>query len=280
MRARWTGSRAPSIVEAPEPADEVIPEHAEHAIRWFTAWGRAGRFAALAAAAALSRETYTAETRDIAIRQIYFTAWQLLLGFMAFSAALSLLVVQITVNAARTYGLSDYALELVFRVLILELLPFSTALIVALRSGSAISAEVALMHASGEFAELQARGVDPLKRLLVPRVVACALSVPVLTVFSCSVAFVFAYLAMYGTSPWGFEEYTREIGSVFSVPGIAGFLLKTVSFGIVVAVIPIAAGMDATASLKSAPIAVMGGMVRLIVALVGIEALSLAVKYV
>ena len=255
------------------------PEHAAHAIRWFEAWGHAARFALAAAAAALSRETYSAATRAVAVRQIYFTAWQLLPGFTVFSAVLSLLVIQITVNAARAYGLSDYALELVFRVLVLELLPFGTALIVALRSGSAISAEVALMHASGELEAMRAQGIDPLKREFVPRVVACALSVAALTVITCAIALVLAYSAMYGVSPWGFAPYTREVAGVFSIAILAGFILKSMTFGVVVAGIPIAAGLEANANLKSAPIAVMGAMVRLILALAVIEFVSLAVKY-
>jgi hypothetical protein len=48
----------------------------------------------------------------------------------------------------------------------------------------------------------------------------------------------------------------------------------------VVAVIPIAAGLDATRDPDSAAVAVMGGMVRLFVTLALIELLSLAVKYV
>jgi phospholipid/cholesterol/gamma-HCH transport system permease protein len=253
---------------------------ARAALHWFTAWGRAGRFALRAAAAALSPETYSPETRTVAVRQIYFTAWQLLLGFTLFSALLSLVVIQITVSAARTYGLADYALELVFRVLVLELLPFGTALIVALRSGSALSAEVALMHATGELEALRAANIDPLKREFVPRVVGAAISVASLTVITCAIALVIAYVVMYGFSPWGFEDYTREIGTVFDLPSLAGFMLKSMVFGVAVAVIPISAGIDATASLKSAPLAVMGGMVRLILALALIEILSLAVKYV
>ena len=256
------------------------PEHADHAIRWFTAWGRAGRFALRAFAAALSRETYTVETRNVAVRQIYFTAWQVLLGFTLFAALFSLLVIQITVSAARAYGLADYALELVFRVLVLELIPFGTALLVALRSGSALSTEVALMHATGELDAMRAANIDPLKREFVPRVVAAALSVASLTVIGCAITLLLAYIVTYGFSPWGFDEFTREIGTVFNMPSLAGFILKSVAFGVAVAVIPISAGIDATANLKTAPVAVMGGMVRLVIALALIEGLSLAVKYV
>ena len=250
------------------------------ALAWFRAWGRAGRFALAAAAAALSRSTYTAEMRAVALRQIYFTAWQVLAGFTLFAAFLSLVTIQITVSAARSFGLADYALELVFRVLVLELLPFGTALLVALRSGSALSTEVALMHASGELDAMRSAGIDPLRSEFVPRVIAAALSVFSLTVITCAVALALAYLAMYGLSPWGFGAYTRAIALVFDLPSFTGFVLKCIAFGVVVAAIPIAAGIDATRELKSAPVAVMGGMVRLFLALGLIEVLSLAVKYV
>lgn len=190
------------------------------------------------------------------------------------------MVIQITINAARVYGLASYALELVFRVLILELLPLGTALLVAIRSGSALSTEVALMHASGELDALARANIDPLQREFVPRVVAAALSVFSLTVLTCAIAMVLAYIAMYGFSPWGFAEYTHTVALVFSPPGLAGHALKCIAFGVAVAVIPIAAGLDATQQLKSAPVAVMGGMVRLVLALALIEVLSLAVRYV
>jgi phospholipid/cholesterol/gamma-HCH transport system permease protein len=68
---------------------------------------------------------------------------------------------------------------------------------------------------------------------------------------------------------------------VFGPRAIAGFMLKSFLFGAAVAVIPIAAGLDATrGNPESAPAAVMGGMVRLFVTLALIELLSLAAKYV
>ena len=57
-------------------------------------------------------------------------------------------------------------------------------------------------------------------------------------------------------------------------------MVKGFAFGAVVAVIPIAAGLEASRDPKSAPLAVMGGMVRLFVALALIELVSLAIEYV
>jgi phospholipid/cholesterol/gamma-HCH transport system permease protein len=247
---------------------------------WFTAWGRAALFAFAAAAAALSPSAYTPRTRALAMRQIYFNAWHVLPGFTLFIALLSLVVIQITISLALGYGLGQFALELVLRAVVLELIPLLTAMYVALRSGAATVTEVAMLRASGELDELHDANMDRYEREFVPRIAAAAISVFALTIVSCSVVMVIAYLVLYGNSPWGFAEYTRTVALVFGPLALAGFMFKCFVFGAVVAVIPIAAGLDATREPETAPLAVMGGMVRLFVALALIELASLAVKYV
>lgn len=249
-------------------------------LAWFRAWGRAGLFAFAAAAAALSLSAYTPRTRALAMRQIYFGAWQVLPGFTLFAALLSFVVIQITISLARGYGLAQFALELVFRAVVLELVPLLTALYVALRSGAAMVTEVAMMRVSGELDELFAAHIDPYEREFVPRIAAAAVSVFALTIVSCTVVMFIAYLVMYGANPSGFEEFSRTVARVFDPGALAGLIVKCLAFGAVVAVIPIAAGLDATRDARSAAIAVMGGMVRLFVSLALIELVSLAVKYV
>lgn len=248
-------------------------------VDWVVGWARAIRFAALALATAMSPSAYRAETRDVALKQIYFTAWQVLPGFLLFSTLFSFVVIEISVNAARGYGLAPYALELVLRGLVLELIPLVTALFVALRSGAAIATEIGLMKATGELQRLQAAGEDTLEREFVPRVAAAAVSVFSLTVMSCTIAVVLAYWTMYGASQHGFTDFTRVVALVFSRPALLGFLLKCVVFGALVAVIPIAAGLHASERLKSVPVVVLDGMVRLFFALGAVEVLALAVKY-
>jgi phospholipid/cholesterol/gamma-HCH transport system permease protein len=214
------------------------------------------------------------------MRQLYFSAWQVLPGFTLFVALLSLVVIQVTISLARGYGLAQFALELVFRAVVLELVPLLTALYVGLRSGAAIVTEVAMMRVSGELDELFAAHIDPYEREFVPRIAAAAISVFALTIVSCSLVMVVAYLVMYGANPSGFAEYSRTVARVFSPTAMTGFMFKSFVFGTVVAVIPIAAGLDATRDPRSASVVVMGGMVRLFVTLALIELISLAVKYV
>ena len=247
---------------------------------WFRAWGRAARFTVLGVAAVLSASSYTPVSRTVSVKQVYFTAYQVVPAYVFFAALLGLVVANITVAVARSFGLTQYALELIFRALVLEITPMLTALFVALRSGAAISTEVALMQVTGELDEMRSRNVDPFEREFVPRILGVAFAMVSLTIIGSSVMLGLAYVAMYGFLPFGFDAFTRTVALVFNVPALAGFCLKWFAFGLMVAMIPIASGLDATRDPKSAPVAVMGGMVRLFSAIGLIEMTSLAVKYV
>ena len=253
---------------------------ADDAVGWFVAWGRAARFGFAIIAAVLSPRLYTPHARIATTRQVYFTAWQVLPGFTLFATALGVVIATITLNAAREFALEGYALELIVRGLVLELMPLLTALFVALRSGAAISAEIAMMRNAGDFHDLASAGIEPFEREFVPRVAAAAASVFALTTLACVFVIALSYLLMYGASPWGFEPFTRTVARVFTPLALGGFVLKSVAFGVVVGVIPISAGLEATRDSHSVPIAVMGGMVRLFFALGLIEIVGLALKYV
>ena len=250
------------------------------ALGWFLSWGRAARFAFAVLAAVLSPKLYTPHARTATVRQIYFTAWQVLPGFTLFAALLGMVVVEITLRTARQFGLEEYALELTFRALVLELMPLLTALFVALRSGAAISTEIALMRIAGDLHDLESAGIEPFEREFVPRVAAAATSVFALTTLACVFVLALSYLLMYGLSPWGFDPFTHTVARVFTPLALGGFGLKCLAFGAAVAVIQISAGLEARRNPKSVPDAVMGGMVRLFFALGLIEILALALKYV
>lgn len=247
---------------------------------WLASWWRVFHFGALALAMALSPSTYDKENRAVTAKQIYFTAWQVLPWFTLLAALLSMVLIRIVVATTQNYGLSQYALEMVVRVLVLELIPLLAALFVALRSGAAINTEVALMHIRGDFEAMRSAGADPLRRELVPRVIGSAVSVLALATVSGAIALVLAYIGVYGFSPWGFAGFTRTVGQVFDVQVTAGLALKMLLFGLAVAVIPITASLETPREVRLVPVAVLRGMVRLFLVLVLLEGASLAVKYV
>ena len=247
---------------------------------WCASWWRVFHFGALALVMALSPATYDRQNRAVTANQIYFTAWQILPWFTLLSALLSMVLIRIVVDTALSYGLSQYALEMVVRVLVLELIPLFAALFVALRSGAAINTEVALMHIRGDFDEQRRAGSDPLRRELVPRVIGSAVSVVALAAVSGMVALVLAYLGVYGFSPWGLAGFNRTVGHVFDLQVSFGLALKTLLFGVAVAVIPITASLETPREMRLAPVAVLRGMVRLFLVLVLLEGAFLAVRYI
>lgn len=223
---------------------------------------------------------YNSATRTVVMKQIYFTAVQILLPFTLFAALLSYVLIQIVVGTAANYNLSEYALEMVVRLLVLEILPLVTALFVALRSGSAINTEVALMQIHNEFDALEASGVDTLRLEVMPRVIGGVLSVLSLTAITSVLALVLAYLAVYGFQPWSLPDFSRVMGQVFDGAILLGIGLKALAFGLAVTVIPVAEGLATPKMLFMAPISVLRGMVRLFFALMFIEVASLAFKYI
>jgi phospholipid/cholesterol/gamma-HCH transport system permease protein len=62
--------------------------------------------------------------------------------------------------------------------------PMLTAIVVAGRAGSAITAELGSMKVTEQIDALQAMGVSPVRYLVVPRLIACLIMIPILTLFA------------------------------------------------------------------------------------------------
>jgi phospholipid/cholesterol/gamma-HCH transport system permease protein len=242
---------------------------------WLASWWRMLLLGAAALVLAFSPSTYTREHRVATARQIYLGAWQVLPWFAALSALVSLVLIRIVLVTALSYGLSHFALEMVVRVLVLELIPLSAALFVALRAGLAFSAAGVEPLAADQAPEAARR----LRRDLVAEVTGNAFAVLSLAMVSSVLVLVLAYLNVYGLSPWGLADYTRTVGRVFEPTVSIGFALKTLSFGLAVAVIPAAALLEIHRFGSDSPSTMQPGAVRLLVVLMLIEAASLAVKY-
>jgi phospholipid/cholesterol/gamma-HCH transport system permease protein len=244
-------------------------------------WRRLLRFAGFATAAALSPSAYGPVARAVAVRQIYLTAWKILPGYLVSAALLSLLLIEVVAASARKYGVAQYSLELVLSVLVLELVPLVTALFVALRSGAAIGAEIALMSVRGELDDAEEAGASPLHAELVPRIAGAALSVASLTSLGCLIAVWLAYVVFYGFTPAGLPEFSRVVGNVFDGLELANFGLKCLLFGLAVAIVPAATALEAERGvIKSLPAVVLGGLVKLFFVILAVEVASLVVKYV
>ena len=228
---------------------------------------------------ALSASSYGAGNRRTVARHMYLDTAPILGWFTVLCALLTLVITRIVVVTALSYGLSQYALEMVIRVLVLELIPLTAALFVALRCTIPNGAALAEMRRVGHFDAMRRRGANPVVHEVLPRVVAGVFSAVTLAALSCVVALVLAYLAVYGASGAGLPAYTHMFGHVFNTAVSLIFVLKTAFFSLAVSIIPMASALYDIEGDGSRESAALQGLVRMFAVLVLIEAVSLVGNY-
>jgi phospholipid/cholesterol/gamma-HCH transport system permease protein len=219
------------------------------------------------------------EQRATVLRHIYLATAPLLTWFLVLSALISVVLIRIVVATAYSYGLSQYALEVLVRTLVLELIPLYAAMFVAVRyampGAQGIRKMLALRQREGSHAADQLL----LRTELLPRALATVFSVLLLAAVSCVVALVLTYITVYGFSPWGFPAYTRSVGSVFSPAVTLIFSLKTLFFSLAVAVVPLAGSAQRDADGRYSRRSDITEFARLFSVVLLIEVVSLVGNY-
>lgn len=251
--------------------------------RWLANWMRIVRFTLLMATLAISPSSYSRANRHQLARQLVLSSSGNVLWFSVLAALVSLVLIRIVVVTSRSYGLSQFALEMVVRVLVIELIPLTAALFVALRVTLPDGLEFAQLRALGTLDALQRQGVDPVRREFLPRVLAGLFSVWLLAAVSCVTTLVLAYLILYGFTPWALAGYTRVVGQVFNPAVTTILFMKIVFFSFAVALIPMAASYyDGTGAAPRQPPKAAHGlsdMVRLFSVILLVEVASLMGNY-
>ncbi|MEO7031347.1 MAG: ABC transporter permease [Herbaspirillum sp.] len=251
-----------------------------HLRRTGASWWYMVHLGAVALVVAFSPSTYRGGEHGAVSRHIHTNIWQVLPWFTALSLLVSLVLIRIVIVTAISYGLSQYALEMMVRVLVLELIPLSAALFVALRAGLSFHLQSSLLLAQSGSARSRKIDLEHARHDLVPQVIANVFSVMSLAIVSSIIVLVLAYINVYGFTPWGLTSYTRTVGRIFDPIVTIGFALKTVFFGLAVAVIPVAAQLEAQQENFGELSPMPPGTMRLLWVLLLIEIASLAVKYI
>lgn len=201
------------------------------ALAWLRRAGHAVFFAALLLVLALSPSSYGRAQRAALARHLYLGTAPNLGWFTLLAAILCMVVIRIVLASTLSYGLSQYALELMIRLLVLELMPLAAAIYVALRCSLPFGEQVA---------HLRDPGLLALRREVLPRVLASMFALLTLVAASGAAALALIYLAIHGFSSAGSDAYTRLIGQVFEPSVTLVFALKTLSLCAVVALVPMA----------------------------------------
>jgi phospholipid/cholesterol/gamma-HCH transport system permease protein len=190
-----------------------------------------------------------------------------LIGFlmgliMAFQAAIPM----------RQFGAVIYVANLVGLSMVRELGPLMTAIVLAGRSGSAFAAELGTMKVNEEIDALITMGLDPVRFLVVTRILAAVIMTPLLTLFADLIGVLGGSIVLLSLG-YSLGTYFKQIFSMVTYVDLLGGLFKSIVFGLLVAGIGCLRGLQteigASAVGESTTRAVVGGIV-LIVAVDGI----------
>jgi phospholipid/cholesterol/gamma-HCH transport system permease protein len=259
---------------------QTLRELAGTVRHWLAGWWGIVRLGAQLLEMALTPSTYSGENWRNLAAHIVQDVTPMLAWFTVLTTLISLIVIRIVMVTAVSYGLTQYALEMVVRVLVLELIPLTAALFAALRCTIPNAAEVVTLRTQGRWDALTREGAEPMRREVLPRVASGLFSALMLAAVSCAVTLVVAYLSVYGPVTSGLAAYTRTVGHVFN-PAVSLILgLKIVFLGVAVALVPMASVLDdAPAGGRRRASAELAGLVRMFLVILLIEAASLVGNY-
>jgi len=257
----------------------TLAELRGQALGWAAGWWQIVHAGALILVLALSPSSYAGDNRAAVARHVYLGTAPVLLWFTVLSSLISLVIVRIVIATAVSYGLSQYAVEMLVRVLVLELIPLTAAVFVALYCALPGATEVAALRSRGGFDELARAGIDPLQREVLPRVLGALFAVLMLATVASVVSAVLAYLSIYGFTVSALPGYTRVFGHVFGPAVSTIFALKSALFGLAVALIPVTSALHDHRRGRLRTSEELRSLVRLFVVILLIEAASLVGNY-
>jgi phospholipid/cholesterol/gamma-HCH transport system permease protein len=114
---------------------------------------------------------------------------------------------------------------------ILELGPVLTALVVGGRVAASFAAELGTMKVTEQIDAMEVLAVDPIRYLVMPRIVACVVMMPVLVTFSDALAILGGMLVSNVTLGVSTATFSEGLRLFFYVDDIISGLLKAIAFG-------------------------------------------------
>ncbi|PWI33507.1 lipid asymmetry maintenance ABC transporter permease subunit MlaE [Vibrio albus] len=178
------------------------------------------------------------------------------------------------------YGAEGSLGQMVALSLLRELGPVVTALLFAGRAGSALTAEIGLMKATEQLSSLEMMAVDPLKRVIAPRLWAGLISMPLL-------AMIFMAVGIWGAQLVGVDWKGIDHGSFWSSMqasvelgyDIGNSLVKCIVFAITVTWIALFNGYDAVPTSEGISKATTRTVVHSSLAVLGLDFVLTALMF-
>ena len=149
------------------------------------------------------------------------------------------------------FGANIFIVDMVSISIFRELAPLITAIVIAGRSASAYTAEIGTMKITEEIDAMRTMGFDPIHFLVLPRVVALVISMPLIVFFADIVGVFGGMIVADSHLGVSFGEFILRARDVVEVKHILIGLIKAPFFGLIIALIGCFRGFQVTGSTES-----------------------------
>ncbi len=168
----------------------------------------------------------------------------------------------------KRFGAEIFVADLIGLSMLRELGPLMTAILLAGRSGAAFAAEIGTMKVNQEVDAMTTMGLNPVRFLVTPRIIATMLMTPLLVLFSDLVGLLGGALTMQSFSI-PFVTFLKEVDSAVTMTDFLAGFVKSFVFAMLVAGIGCMRGLETAAGASavgdSATRAVVSGIILLVI---------------
>lgn len=137
----------------------------------------------------------------------------------------------------KIFGAEVYIIDILGLSIIRELGPLLAAILVAGRSGSAMTAQIGIMRVTEELDALSAMGISHSLRLILPKVTALTLSMPLLSVWTSTTALMGGMYSAQTTLDISYQQFFLKLPDVVPLANLFIGLGKSAVFGLMIALI-------------------------------------------
>lgn len=209
----------------------------------------------------LGRQGFRAAARET-MQQVYFTGLEALPFLMLLSLLLGSTVIVQALPQLQDVGATGLVGKILVIVIVRELGPIVTAMVVITRSGTAMAAEMATNRITGQVEALEAMGIDVFHYLIAPRVLGSMIAVFCMVVVFDVVALVGGFLVASIRLTMPFSMYLQTIVDTLEPLDLYISLSKGILFGLVISLFSCYHGLRAKRAPFEVPMVARTGVIQ------------------
>jgi len=211
--------------------------------------------------------------------QIYFTGYQAMPLITVLALATGSVVIMQSSAQLSFLGGSDMLGKLMLIIIVREVGPLLTALVVIARSGTAVASELGNMQVNKEVTALESMGINPLSYIVFPRLAGGVISVICLAFYFSVIALIGGFFVSRLAHDMSFAHYTFTLASSFEMNDVVMFLLKNTFSGVIIFTVCCYQGLLVQKSPHEVPQATTKAVVNSIIYVIGFNLIVTTLFY-